>query len=59
MDRCSRRGGCSRPSSAATRGPPTAWMLDHLIAVETLVTSALGLDRRDAPAHRKKRSAKS
>jgi hypothetical protein len=34
-------------------------MLDHLIAVETLVTSALGLDRRDAPAHREKRSAKS
>jgi GntR family transcriptional repressor for pyruvate dehydrogenase complex len=34
-------------------------MLDHLIAVETLVTSAQGLDRRDAPAHRKKRSARS
>ena len=34
-------------------------MLDHFIAVETLVTSALGLDRRDAPAHREKRSAKS
>ncbi len=34
-------------------------MLDHLIAVETLVTSAQGLDRRDAPAHRKKRSTKS
>ena len=34
-------------------------MLDHLIAVETLVTSAQGLDRCDAPAHRKKRSAKS
>jgi hypothetical protein len=34
-------------------------MLDHLIAVETLVSSAQGLDRRDAPAHRKKRSAKS
>jgi DNA-binding FadR family transcriptional regulator len=34
-------------------------MLDHLIAVETLVTSALGLDRRDVPAHREKRSAKS
>src|SRR5216683_1596458 len=34
-------------------------MLDHLIAVETLVTSAQGLDRRDTPAHRKKRSAKS
>src|SRR5260370_1758504 len=34
-------------------------MLDHLIAVETLVTSAQGLDRSDAPAHRKKRSTKS
>ena len=49
MDRCSRRGGCSRPSSAATRGPPTAWMLDHLIAVQTLVTSALGLDPATLP----------
>jgi len=34
-------------------------MLDHLIAVEMLVTSAQGLDRRDASAHRKKRSAQS
>jgi len=43
-----------RDEGAANRS-----MLDHLIAVETLVTSTQGLDRRDAPAHRKKRSAKS
>src|SRR5260370_21483974 len=34
-------------------------MLDHLIAVETLVTSPQGLHPPDAPPHRKNRSAHS
>ena len=68
-NRSTRRAGPTRSHAAHRRileaiqrrdeGVAHRSMLDHLIAVETLVTSAQGLDRRDASAHRKKRSAQS